>query len=320
VTFAIDFADVAAAARRVAAAAHHTPVQTSRTLDALAGRQLFLKCENLQRSGSFKFRGAYNAISQLSAEQRKRGVVAYSSGNHAQGVALAAQLLGAPAIICMPDNAPQVKLAATQGYGAEVLRYSFTRDDRAAFAQAIADERGMTMIPPYDHPHIMAGQGTAALELLEAVPDLDALVAPVGGGGLLSGCAVAAKGMRPQLRLFGVETVGADDTRQSLQRGERVCVPPPATIADGIRTQSPGALTFPILQRYVDDILVVADAQVLDALRLLLLRAKLLVEPTGAVALAAVLQGLVPAACQRIGVILSGGNIDPSLLATTLAS
>lgn len=317
---AIDFADVAAAAQRVAAAAHRTPVHTSRTLDRLTGRQLLLKCESLQRTGSFKFRGAYNAISQLNAQQRARGVVAYSSGNHAQGVALAAQLLGVPAIICMPDNTPQVKAEATQGYGAEVLRYSFARDDRAAFAQRVADERGMTIIPPYDHPQIMAGQGTAALELLEEVPDLDALVTPVGGGGLLSGCAVAAQGMRPQIRLFGVETVGADDTQQSFRRGERVCVPPPHTIADGIRTQSPGALTFPVLQRYVDDVLVVDDAQVLEALRLLLLRAKLLVEPTGAVALAAVLQGMLPASCRRVGVILSGGNVDPSLLASILAT
>ncbi len=311
---AIGLDDVRAAAERLRGVAHRTPVLTSRTLNELAGRELFLKCESLQRGGAFKFRGAYNAISRLSEEQRRRGVVAFSSGNHAQGVALAARILGVAAIICMPDDAPPVKLAATRGYGAEVRIFERATVDRDSFARAIAEERGMTIIPPYDHPDIIAGQGTTALELLEQAPELDALVTPIGGGGLLSGCAVAAKGLRPQIRIFGVETEGADDVRQSLERGERVTISPPATIADGIRTTSPGRLTFPIIQRHVEQVLVVSDAAVLDALRLLLLRVKLVVEPTGAVALAAVLAGLLPAECRRVGVILSGGNIDPAML------
>jgi threo-3-hydroxy-L-aspartate ammonia-lyase len=312
---AISLDDVRAAAARLRGVAHRTPVHTSRTLDALAGRALFLKCESFQRGGAFKFRGAYNAISRLGPAERAAGVVAFSSGNHAQGVALAAQILGVPAVICMPDDAPPVKLAATRGYGAEVVIYERSTADREAFARAVAAERGMTLIPPYDHPHIIAGQGTAALELLEDLPDLDALVTPVGGGGLLSGCCVAAKGLRPGLRIFGVETEGADDVRQSLERGERVSIAPPATIADGIRTLSPGRLTFPILQRHVEQVLVVSDAAVLDALRLLLLRLKLVVEPTGAVGLAAALGGLLPAECRRVGVVISGGNLDPSLMA-----
>jgi threo-3-hydroxy-L-aspartate ammonia-lyase len=313
---AISLDDVRSAAAQLRGAAHRTPVHTSRTLDGLAGRQVFLKCENLQRGGAFKFRGAYNAVSRLGEGARRRGVVAFSSGNHAQGVALAAQILGVPAIICMPDDAPPVKLAATRGYGAEVRIFERSTVDRDTFARAIAEERGMTVIPPYDHPHIIAGQGTAALELLEQAPDLDALVMPIGGGGLIGGCSVAAKGLRPAVRVFGVETEGADDVRQSVARGERVTIAPPATIADGIRTTSPGALTFPIIQRHVEQVLVVSDAAALDALRLLLLRVKLVVEPTGAVPLAAVLGGMLPADCRRVGVILSGGNIDPSVLRT----
>ncbi len=315
----ISLDDVRAAAERLRGVAHRTPVHTSRTLDALAGRELFLKCENFQRGGAFKFRGAYNAISRLGADERVAGVVAFSSGNHAQGVALAARILGVPAVICMPDDAPPVKLVATQGYGAEVVIYARASADREAFARTIAVERGMTLIPPYDHPQIMAGQGTAALELLEDVPDLDALLAPVGGGGLIGGCAVAACGLRPQIRVFGVETEGADDTRQSLERGERVSIPPPNTIADGIRTLAPGHLTFPIIQRHVEHVLVVSDDAVLATMRLLLLRLKLVVEPTGAVALAAALGGLLPAECGRVGVIISGGNLDPALMARLFA-
>ena len=311
---AISLDDVRAAARQLRGVATLTPVHTSRTLDELAGRQLFLKCESFQRGGAFKFRGAYNAISRLSAEQRARGVVAFSSGNHAQGVALAARLLDVPAIICMPDDAPPVKLAATRGYGAEVRIFERATVDRDTFARAIAEERGMTIIPPYDHPHIIAGQGTAALELLEQVEELDALVMPIGGGGLIGGCAVAARGLRPAIRVFGVEPEGADDVRQSLARGERVTIAPPSTIADGIRTTSPGKLTFPIIQRHVEQVLVVSDAAALDALRFLMLRMKLVVEPTGAVPLAAVLAGLLPPECRRVGIILSGGNIDPAVL------
>lgn len=311
---AISFADITAAAERLRGIAHLTPVHTSRTLDALTAHQVFLKCENFQRGGSFKFRGAYNAISRLAADQRARGVVAFSSGNHAQGVALAAQLLEVPAVICMPDDAPPVKLAATREYGAEVVVYERQTTEREALGRSIAAERGMTLIPPFDHPQIMAGQGTAALEMLSQVPDLDALVIPTGGSGLLSGCALAAKTLRPNLRVFGVETIGADDTRISLAKGERVCIAPPSTIADGIRTQAPGALTFPVVQRYVETILVVSDADVLATLRLVLLRLKLVVEPTGVVGLAAVLAGHVPAACRRVGILVSGGNIDPALL------
>mgnify|MGYP001347362096 FL=1 len=311
---AIGYEDVLGAAERLRGVAHRTPALTSRTVDELAGRRVVLKCENFQRGGAFKFRGAYNAISRLGPEERRRGVVAFSSGNHAQGVALAAKLLGVPAVICMPDDAPRVKLEATRGYGAEVLIFERATVDRDTFARAVAEERGMTIIPPYDHPHIIAGQGTAALELLEQAPDLDAIVTPVGGGGLIGGTAVAAKGARPGVRIFGVETEGADDVRQSLERGERVAIAPPATIADGIRTTSPGRLTFPIIRRHVERVLVVSDEQVLAALRLVLLRMKLVAEPTGAVALAAVLAGLLPAECRSVGVIVSGGNIDPSLL------
>ncbi|EFO81332.1 pyridoxal-5'-phosphate-dependent enzyme, beta subunit [Oscillochloris trichoides DG-6] len=314
-TLAICMEDVRRAAARLHGVAHRTPIYTSRTLDALAGREVYLKCENFQRGGAFKFRGAYNAISQLSPLQRHAGVVTFSSGNHAQGVALAAQLLGVPALICMPDDAPPVKITATRGYGAEVLTYPRLTTDREAFARDVAFERAMTIIPPYDHPDIMAGQGTAALELLDQVPDLDCLVAPVGGGGLLAGCAVAAHGINPKLRIFAVETEGADDLHQSLAQGQRVTIPPPATIADGIRTPTTGQLTFPILKRHVEQALVISDSAVLEALRLLLLRLKLVVEPTGAVGLAAVLAGMLPSDCQRVGVVISGGNLDPSLMA-----
>ncbi|MCG8353171.1 MAG: threo-3-hydroxy-L-aspartate ammonia-lyase [Chloroflexales bacterium] len=311
---AITFDDIQAAAARLRGIANRTPVHTSRTLDAMTGCQVFLKCENFQRGGAFKFRGAYNAISQLNAHERQRGVAAYSSGNHAQGVALAARLLDVPALICMPDDAPSVKLEATRGYGAEVLIYERRTVNREEFGAAAAAERGMTLIPPYNHPHIMAGQGTTALELLEHVPDLDTLLVPVGGGGLISGCALAAHSLRPSIRIFGVETEGADDTKLSLDRGTRICVPPPTTIADGMRTEMPGELTFPVVQRYVEDILIVSDDDVIAALRFLLLRMKLIVEPTGAVALAALLRGRLPTECQRVGVVLSGGNIAPSLL------
>lgn len=303
------------AARRLAGVAHRTPVFTSRALDAAAGRNLFLKGEHVQRGGAFKFRGAYNTISQLSEAERKRGIVAFSSGNHAQGVALAAKLLEVPATICMPDDAPAVKVAATREYGAEIVFYNRQTENREAFAQRVAAERGGTIVPPYDHPHIMAGAGTAALELLQDVPDLDALVVPVGGGGLISGSALAAHGLRPTLPLYGIEPEDGDDVRQSLRAGQRECIQPPRTIADGLRTQAPGALTFPVIQQHVADVFTVSDDEIRIALRFVLLRMKQVIEPSGAVGIAAALHGKLPAHVRRVGIIISGGNIDPELLA-----
>ncbi|HEU5100873.1 MAG TPA: threonine/serine dehydratase [Roseiflexaceae bacterium] len=311
----ISFDDIRTAHARLRGVAHVTPVITSRTLDAQAGRAVFLKCENLQRGGAFKFRGAYNTISQLAPDARQRGVLAFSSGNHAQGVALAAQLLGAPAVICMPDDAPAVKVAATRGYGAEVIFYDRLKDDRETFARRIADQRGMTLVPPYDDPRIMAGAGTAALELVEEVPDLDTVLVPIGGGGLIAGSALAIHGASPRTRVFGVEPAGADDTLRSLRAGERVSIPPPSTIADGLRVSKPGALTFPVIQRHVADILIVSDDQILEAVRFALLRLKLVVEPSGAVTLAALLSGQLPPDIGKVGAIISGGNIDPPVLA-----
>jgi threonine dehydratase len=310
----IDLAAVRRAATTLFPVVRRTPVHTSRTLNERVGCEVFLKCENFQRGGAFKFRGAYNAISRLAPEERARGVLAFSSGNHAQGVALAARLLGVSATICMPDDAPAVKLAATRDYGAEVVQFQRATVDREVFAREVAGARNLTIIPPFDHPHIIAGQGTAALELLEEVPDLDALVVPVGGGGLLAGSALALHGIAPTARLYGVETEGADDWRLSLVRGERVRIAPPTTIADGMRTLEPGRLTFPIVRRHIEALLVVNDAEVLAAMRWLLLRTKLVVEPTGAVGLAAVLQGLLPPAVRRVGVLISGGNLDPAIL------
>lgn len=311
----ISFNDVKSAAERIAGVANRTPVITSRTLNELTGREIFLKCESFQRGGSFKFRGAYNRISRLGPEERERGVVAFSSGNHAQGVALAARLLGVPATIVMPTDAPAVKVAATRGYGAEIVTYDRMSTSRDDLAQQLAEERGLTVVPPYNDPFIMAGQGTLALELLDEVPDLDALVTQVGGGGLISGCATAATAIKPAIAVYGVEAEGADDVRQSLHAGSIVTIPPPTTIADGIRTQSPGPLTFAVIRELVRDVLIVSDAQIVEALRLMVTRLKLVVEPTGAVALAAVLAGLLPPEFRRVGVVVSGGNVDPKLLA-----
>jgi threonine dehydratase len=310
----VTFADVRAAAERLRGVAHHTPVLTSRTLNALVGREVFFKCENFQRGGSFKFRGAYNRLAQLSAAERARGVVAFSSGNHAQGVALAARLWGIRATIVMPDDAPLVKIEATRGYGAEIVVYNRLTGNREAIARELVEARGAILVPPFNDPHIIAGQGTAALELLTDVPDLDALIAPVGGGGLLAGCAIAAKHLQPAIQLFGVEAVGADDARQSLQRGEIVHISPPTTIADGIRTQAIGTLTFPILRALVNDIVLVNDEEILDAVRFALTRLKIVVEPTGAVPIAAVMQQRLPADCRRVGIIVSGGNISEQVL------
>lgn len=312
--------DVRQARERLSGVANVTPLMTSRTLDALTGREVVLKCENFQRGGAFKFRGAYNMISQIPEDVRRRGVLAFSSGNHAQGVTLAARLLGAPAVIYMPDDAPAIKVAATRGYGAEIVFYNRHTEDREAGARALAEQRGLTLVPPYDHPAIIAGAGTAALELLEERPDLDALIAPVGGGGLMAGSAIAAHGIDPRLRIFGVEPADGDDTLRSLSAGERVRIAPPRTIADGLRLVMPGQLTFPIVQQHLEDLLIVQDEEILEAIRFALLRLKLVVEPSGAATLAAALTGRIPRDARRIGVIISGGNIDPALLGALWAT
>ncbi len=313
-TLPVSFDDVRGAAERLSGVANRTPVVTSRSLNELTGREVFLKCESFQRGGAFKFRGAYNRLSQLSDAEKRRGVVAFSSGNHAQGVALAAKLLAIPAVIVMPDDAPPVKLEATRAYGAEVIVYDRMKESREEIAKKLADERGLTLVPPFDDARIIAGQGTAALELVEEVADLDALVTPVGGGGLIAGCAIAAKGLRPQIKVYGVEAEGADDARRSFREGHIIKSPPPTTIADGIRTESVGTLTFAIMRELLEDIVLVSDAEIMDAVRFAVLRLKLVVEPTGAVPLAAVMQGRIPASAHRVGVIVSGGNISPDVL------
>lgn len=310
----VTFADVRSAAERLKGVAARTPVMTSRTLNTLTGREIFVKCENLQRGGAFKFRGAYNRLSRLSDADKARGVVAFSSGNHAQGVALAAHLLGIPAVIVMPDDAPPVKVDATRGYGAEIVLNNRQTSSREEIARRLSEERGLTLVPPFNDRDIIAGQGTAALELVEEVPDLDAVITPIGGGGLISGCAIAAKAMRPNIAVYGVEAEGADDAQRSLREGRIITIPPPATIADGIRTTSVGTLTFAVMRQLVDDVVLVNDAEILDAVRFLLLRMKIVVEPTGAVPLAAVMQNRIPASARRVGVIVSGGNIDPGQL------
>jgi threo-3-hydroxy-L-aspartate ammonia-lyase len=311
---ALTLEDVRAAARRLANRIHRTPVIVCQSVDDASGHQVFFKCENLQRAGAFKIRGALNKLLTLTPAERGRGVVAFSSGNHAQGVALAARMIGTSAVVCMPKDAPALKLEATRNYGAEVVLYDRLTEDREQVAGEIVSRTGRVLVPPYDDPAIMAGQGTAALELLEDVPSLDALLAPVGGGGLMAGCSTVARALFPGLQLFGVETDGANDTYLSLRRGERVTIPPPATIADGIRLTTPGALTFPILRSNLTDILLVSDAEVRSAVRFLALRARIIVEPTGAVPAAAVLSGRLPLERgARVGVILSGGNIDTDL-------
>jgi len=308
-----------AAAARLRGVAHRTPVVTSRTLDARVGARVFLKCENLQRMGAFKFRGAYNRIAQLDAAERARGVVAFSSGNHAQGVALAAQLLGVPAAIVMPEDAPASKLAATREYGAEVILYDRNTMNRGAIAERLAAERGAVLVPPYDDTAIVAGQGTVALELLEDVPDLDVLLVCTGGGGLLAGSALAATALRPGIAVFGVEPAAGDDFAQSFARGERVEIPVPDTIADGQRTTSPGELTFPIVKRLCAGIVTAREEDLCEAMRFAFERLKLVVEPSGACALAALLAGTVGVAGSRVGVILSGGNVDAERYAEFIA-
>jgi threonine dehydratase len=313
--------DVRAAAQRLRGRVHRTPVLTSDAVDVASGYTVYLKCENLQRAGAFKIRGALNKLLTLSDDERRRGVVAFSSGNHAQGVALAARIVGTSAVICMPTDAPRLKLDATRGYGGQVVRYDRQKDDREAIARTIAADTGRIVVPPYDDYAIMAGQGTAALELLEDVPDLDALLTPVGGGGLIAGCSTVAKALRPAIDVIGVEADTAHDTYLSLKKGERVTIPPPPTIADGIRLTTPGALTFPILMKNVKEIALVSDEEILAAVRQLAVHAHIVVEPTGAVPLAAVLSGrLSLPRGAKVGVVLSGGNIDPALLATILTT
>ena len=315
----VTYADVAAAHERIKPFAKRTPVLTSSTIDALTGAKVHFKCENFQRMGAFKFRGAYNALSQLSPEQKRKGVVAFSSGNHAQAVALSGQLLGVPATIVMPTDAPKVKLEATRGYGAEVVMYDASNEDRQKIAEKLAAERGLTVIPPFDHPHILAGQGTAAKELLEETGPLDILMVPCGGGGLLSGCSIAAKHLSTQCKVIGVEPAAGDDGLRSFRSGKLESVPLPDTIADGARTMSLGKLTFSIIQKNVSDFLTVTDEELLKWMFFLWERMKIVVEPTGALAAAALLQGKTDAKGKKVGVVISGGNVDLAWAARQLA-
>jgi threonine dehydratase len=307
---AISFDDVQKAHDRILNIANRTPVLTSRYANSLTGAELFFKCENFQRVGAFKFRGAYNAISQFTPEQKAAGVVTFSSGNHAQAIALSANLLGVKAMIVMPSDAPKIKVAATRGYGADVVFYDRYKEDREAIGKQIMEERKMTLIPPYDHPHVMAGQGTAAKELIEDVGKLDMLLAPVGGGGLISGCATAAKAMIPGCTIIGVEPEAGNDAQQSLRDGKIIHIEVPKTIADGAQTQHLGQYTFPVMQHLVDDILTVADSELIEAMNFFAGRMKIVVEPTGCLGAAAVFGKHLEVRGKRIGVILSGGNID----------
>jgi threonine dehydratase len=304
------------AAARIGVLARRTPIMSSRSVDERAGVRVVFKCENLQRGGAFKIRGASNLVLSTPADELKRGVVAFSSGNHAQATAIAAKYAGVPATIVMPLDAPRAKMESTRDLGARIVTYDRFRDDREAIAAGVLEETGGVLVPPFDHPMIIAGQGTVALELLDEAPHLDALVVCIGGGGLLAGCATIAKSMRPEIRIFGVEPELANDTYQSLARGERVTIPAPDTIADGLRAPTPGRLTFPIIQRHVEKILLVSEEEIRAAMRFILERMKILVEPSGAVASAAVLFGKLPPGIGSAGVVISGGNVDVDFLKT----
>jgi len=304
------YQDVIAAAERLEGFAHRTPVFTSRTLDAETGAQVFIKCENLQRGGSFKFRGAFNALSQFDPQQRKAGVVAFSSGNHAQGIALAAGLLGIPATLVMPTDAPAAKVAATRGYGASVVLYDRFSEDREQIGRTLAAEHGLTLIPPYDHPDVLAGQGTAAKELLEFTGPLDALFVGLGGGGMLSGTALSTRALAPDCLLYGVEPEAGNDGQRSFRSGSIVHIDTPATIADGAQTQHLGNCTFPIIRDKVDDILTVTDAQLVAEMKFFMQRMKMVVEPTDCLGLAALRQLGERFKGQRVGIIVTGGNVD----------
>jgi threonine dehydratase len=308
---AVTYDDVARAHERIKPYAKRTPVLTSSTIDALTGAKVHFKCENFQRMGAFKFRGAYNALSQLSDVQKKKGVVAFSSGNHAQAVALSGKLLGIPITIVMPTDAPKVKLEATRGYGAEIVTYDANNEDRQEITERLAAERGLVLIPPFDHPHVAAGQGTTAKELIEETGPLDILLVPCGGGGLLSGCAVASKHLSPRCRVIGVEPAAGDDGARSFRSKTLQTISTPDTIADGARTASLGAkVTFPLILRYVDDIITVTDEELLKTMFFLWERMKMLVEPTGALAACALLEKKLDATGKKVGVVISGGNVD----------
>lgn len=317
VTRDVTYPDLAAAHERIKAHARRTPVLDSTTIDGLTGAKVFFKCENFQRMGAFKFRGAYNALSQLSPQEQERGVVAFSSGNHAQAVALAGRMLGIPRVIVMPQDAPRVKLEATRGYGAQVVTYG-PGDSREAIAKRLAEEKGMTLVPPFNHPHVVAGQGTAAKELLEDTGPLDILLVPCGGGGLLTGCAVAAKHLSPGIKVIGVEPEAGDDATRSFKSRTLQSVKAPQTIADGARTESMGDVTFPLMLRDVDDMMTVSDAELLKTMFFLWERMKFICEPTGVLGAAALLEKRIDARGKRVGVVISGGNVDLAWAATQL--
>lgn len=307
------------AATRIAGHVHRTPVITSRTFNEVAGCEVFFKCENFQRAGAFKARGATNKILSLTEDEKKRGVIAVSSGNHAQAVALAAREAGARAVVCLPADAPKMKVEGTRGYGADIRFFDRHKDDRDAFGRAIAEREGLVMVPAYDDYLIMAGQGTCGVEFLEEIPHLDCVLTPCSGGGLFAGVSTAAKSIKPEIKCFAVEPETANDTQQSVVKGERIRISPPPTIADGLRVQTPGELTFPITRANADAVLTVSDAEIIAAMRFMLFRMKVLVEPSGAAAAAAAFMKKIPKECRRVGVVLSGGNVDSDMLARVVA-
>jgi threonine dehydratase len=311
----VSFEDIRQAAERIRPIAKRTPVMTSASFDAESGVSAFFKCENFQKGGAFKIRGASNFVLSIPKDQWPKGVVAHSSGNHAQAVAIAAQFVGAPATLVMPEDAPKAKLEGTRARGARIVFYDRFKDNRETLSEQIAGETGATMVPPYDHPWTIAGQGTATLELLSEVPDLDAMVVCCGGGGLMSGSAIAAHHLNPQIRMFGIEPALANDTYLSFESGKRVKIDTPATIADGLRSTSPGELTFPILQKHLEKMLLVSEDEIRAAVRFLMMRLKIVVEPSGAVSAAAVLFKKLPPGVKRVGIVLSGGNVDYEQLA-----
>jgi threonine dehydratase len=316
----IELEDVERAARRLAGIAHRTPVLTSRTLDERTGARVAVKAECFQRGGAFKFRGAYNKISSLDEDALRRGVIAYSSGNHAQAVAIAAALLGSHATIVMPEDAPAAKRDATRGYGAEIVNYDRWTESREEIGARLAEERGLELVKPYDDPLVMAGQGTVALELLEEAPELDVLLVPVSGGGLIAGCATVAKALRQRIRVVGVEPEAGDDTRRSLATGERVRIDVPRTIADGLQATEPGELTFEVNRERVDEVVTVTDDEVVEAMVFLFDRLKLVAEPSGAAGVAALLSGRLDARDASVGIVLSGGNVGAGRFAELVAS